>query len=161
MALPNRVSAALTQEQSAAALSALDTVRQNLSFLITLSQEEKRSLPRIDAGGQPWASAILELATRNQDFLPRGFDLEEMRRDVNLWSALIPIQQAVTQLAQLVDNTYTAVAADAYSAALAVYALAKHNNIGTDGLDDLMDELGKRFAKKTGKKPTDTQNPAA
>lgn len=160
MALPNRVSAVLTQEESDAALASLDSVRQKMPFLIDLTAEEKRGLPRIDAGAQPWASEILKLATRNQDFLPRGFDLDEMRRDVTLWSAIIPIQQSITKLAQLVDNTYTAVAADAYSAALAVYSFAKHNNIGTEGLDTLMDELSKRFAKKTGKKTTDTQNPS-
>ncbi len=160
MALPNRVSAVLTQEESDAVLASLDEVRQKMPFLISLLQDEKRSLPRIDPGAQPWASKLYELATRNQDFLPRGFGLDEMKRDVDLWSALIPIEQALTQLSQLVENTYAAVAADAYSAALAVYSFAKHNNVGTEGLDELLDELGKRFARKTSKTDITVTNPS-
>jgi hypothetical protein len=156
MSLPNRVSAALTQADIDAVLAAIKTVNDKLPFLITLTQEERQSLPRFDASGQPWAAKLLETATLNPNFLPRGFDLDEMRRDVTLWSALTPIQQAVQKLNEQLDHTYIGVAADAYCAALAVYAFAKNSDVGTEGIEGIMDELAKRFARKTSKtKSTD------
>lgn len=148
MALPNRVSAVLAQTDSDAVLAACTTIRQKLPFLLALTSDEKKSLPRIDEAAQPWSAKMYEIANQHPDFLPRGFDLAEMKRDVDLWASFIPLYQAVASLMQLFDNTYTAIATDAYSEALAVYAIGSKSDIGTEGLENLMDEMSKRFVHK-------------
>jgi hypothetical protein len=54
---------------------------------------------------------------------------------------------AVTQLQELLDDTYLAVCSDAYAAALQVYKAS--GNMG--GLDAVLGEIGQRFARKPRK----------
>ncbi len=101
-----------------------------------------------------FVSRALEIATQNPDFLPRSFDLEEMRRDVELFEAMHPVMLAVKQLHELVDDTYMAVGSEAYSAALSVYNYAKVSGQGA-GLDEAVKELGTRFARKSRSRTAD------
>lgn len=75
--------------------------------------------------------------------LPRAFDVAEFGRDVALDEALLPIGQAIQQLAEMIDDTQTAVRNDAYLAALTVYLSAKMAGKGL-GLDGALDDLGRR-----------------
>ena len=73
-------------------------------------------------------------------------------RDVALDEAMLPIAQSIQQLAEMIDDTHTAVRSDAYLAALTVYQSAKRAGKGT-GLDGALDELGRRFVRKGGAAP--------
>ena len=99
-----------------------------------------------------FVSRALEIATQNPDFLSRSFDLEEMRRDVQLSEALYPILLSVQQLHELVEDTYMAVGSEAYSAALSVYTYAKASDQGA-GLDEAIKDMGLRFAGQGKGKP--------
>jgi hypothetical protein len=90
----------------------------------------------------------LEVAIQNEDILPRSFDLEEFKRDVALFEALYPVLIAIAQLNELIEDTVLEVGSEAYAAALLVYNYAKANGKGS-GLDGVVDELGKRFARKS------------
>ncbi len=39
----------------------------------------------------PFVSKALEVTTQNPGFLPRSFDLDEMRKDVELFETLYPL----------------------------------------------------------------------
>jgi hypothetical protein len=88
------------------------------------------------------------VATQNPDFLPRSFDLDEMRQDVELFEALYPILLSLTQLQELVDDTVMEVGSEAYAAGLVVYNYAKASGKGA-GLDNVVDDMGRRFARKS------------
>jgi hypothetical protein len=72
-----------------------------------------------------------------------------MRRDVELAEALQPITTALTQLQELVDDTYTAIGSEAYSAALVVYQYGRSSGAAGAALDQLLDGMGQRFARKS------------
>jgi len=96
--------------------------------------------------------SLLRMGDKSRAFvrmLPRAFDLEEFGRDVALDEALLPIAESVRQLAEMIDDTHTAVCSDAYVAALMVYQSAKRAGKGT-GLDGALDGLGRRFVRKSG-----------
>ena len=97
-----------------------------------------------------FVSKALEVATQNPDFLPRSFNLEELRKDVQLFEAMYPIVVALTQLQELVDDTCLAAGSEAYAAALQVYNYAKASGQGA-GLDVVVGEMGQRFARKPRK----------
>ncbi|BAZ66295.1 hypothetical protein NIES4106_10450 [Fischerella sp. NIES-4106] len=61
---------------------AITTIKQKLAFLIDLSNEERKALPKMGNKSRAFVSKALEVATQNSEFLPRSFDLEEMRKDV-------------------------------------------------------------------------------
>ncbi len=149
--LENRVSASLTPEDKQAVMDAIKTIREKLPFLVNLNPEERRSLPKMGDKSRAFVKKAAEVAQQNEGILPRAFDLEEMVRDVQLSEDIFPILVALTQLHELVDDTYMAVGSEAYTGALLVYNSAKMNNF-VGGLDEALDELGKRFARKAGGK---------
>ncbi|MBW4580851.1 MAG: hypothetical protein KME42_14895 [Tildeniella nuda ZEHNDER 1965/U140] len=144
------ISAALTATDRAAVMNAITTIKETLPFLIDLSVDERKALPKMGDKSRAFVSKALEVATQNPDFLPRSFDLDEMRKDVQLFEAMYPIVVAMAQLQELLDDTYVTVGSEAYAAALQVYTYAKASGQGA-GLDSVVDELGQRFARKAKK----------
>jgi hypothetical protein len=152
----NRVSASLSQTDQQAVLAAIQTIREKLPFLIDLTPDERRRLPKIGDTGHNFAAQALTIATQNQDILPRSFDLAEFQQDADLLAALRPVVMALTQLQELVEDTYLEVGSEAYAAALTVYGYAKASDKGA-ALDSLLADMKRRFKRSTGKSdPTDT-----
>jgi hypothetical protein len=146
----NRVSASLSQTNQQAVLDAIQTIREKLPFLIDLTPDERRSLPKLGDKSQAFVTQALTVATQNPDILPRAFDVAEFQQDVNLLAALQPLTAALTQLQELVEDTYLKVGSEAYAAALAVYQYAKASGKGA-ALDGLIQGMAQRFARKTSK----------
>ncbi|MEH1924200.1 hypothetical protein [Nostoc sp.] len=128
----------------------ITTIREKLPFLIDLTTEERKALPKLGDKSRAFVSKALEIGTQNPDFLPRSFDLNEMRQDIELFEALYPILLSLTQLQELVDDTSVAVGSEAYAAGLMVYNYAKVSGKGA-GLESMIDDLGRRFARKAKK----------
>jgi hypothetical protein len=99
----NQISAVLTSADRDAILAALTTIKQKLPFLMDLTTEERKALPKMGDKSRAFVSKALEVATQNPDFLPRSFDLEEMRKDVQLFEAMYPIVMAFIQLQELLE----------------------------------------------------------
>lgn len=148
----NRVSAQLGEAEQQAVLAAIQTIRQKLPFLIDLTPEERRTLPRMGDKSRGFVEQALQVAEQNPDILPRSFDVGEMRNDVELLSALSPVLNALSQLNELVDDTVMAVGSEAYTAALTVYQYARAAGKGS-ALDTALDGLAQRFARKSRSAP--------
>ncbi|MGC1374778.1 MAG: hypothetical protein WA821_01055 [Anaerolineales bacterium] len=144
----NRVSATLSPADQKAVLDAIATIKQKLPFLVDLTPDERHGLPRLGDKSRAFVSKAAQVAAQNPDFLPRSFDVDEMRRDADLFEALQPIDLALTQLQELLDDTLVEVGGEAYAAALAVYSYAKNSGQG-QALDSVADELSRRFAHKS------------
>ncbi|MEH2070841.1 MAG: hypothetical protein V7K47_22210 [Nostoc sp.] len=144
------ISATLSQTERDAVLQAISTIKEKLPFLVDLSSEERKALPKMGDKSRAFVSKALEVAAQNPEFLPRSFDLEEMRKDIQLFEALYPVLLSLTQLQELVNDTALAVGSEAYAAALQVYNYAKVSGQGA-GLDAVVGEMGQRFARKPGK----------
>lgn len=144
------ISAALTATDRAAVMTAITTIRKTLPFLIDLTADDRKALPKMGDKSRAFVSKALEVATQNPDFLPRSFDLDEMRKDVQLFEAMYPIVVALAQLQELVDDTTMAAGSEAMAAALQVYSYAKASGQGA-GLEGMVEELGQRFARRTRK----------
>ena len=154
MATVNRVSATLAQADKDAIMASIGTIKQKLPFLITLSADDRQSLRKLGDKSRAFVLKSMETAIQNPQILPRGFEAEEMKKDVDLFEQLFAIRQALMTLSEMVDDTYMEVGSEAYMAALLVYNYAKAGNIGTGGLDAVVDELGRRFTRKA--RPVET-----
>ncbi|MBE9208435.1 hypothetical protein IQ244_18240 [Nostoc sp. LEGE 06077] len=150
----NRISANLTTADRDAVMQAIATIKEKLPFLIDLTTEDRRTIVKMGDKSRAFVSKALEVATQNPNFLPRSFDIEEMRRDLALYEALYPVLLSLTQLQELVDDTCMASGSEAYTAALAVYNYAKASG-DVAGLDSVIDEMGRRFTRRTKKKKTE------
>jgi len=141
------IDATLSPEDQAAVLAALATIEEKLPFLIDISIEQRISLPKMGDKSRAFVSKAVEVAAQNPDFLPRSFDVDEMRRHVALFEALQPIALRLTRLQELVDDTQLATGSEAYTDALTVYNYARNSGKG-QALDTVVDEMGRRFARK-------------
>jgi hypothetical protein len=127
--------------------------------LIDVGPQERRSMTKLGDHNRAFTRKALEIATQTPDFLPRSFDITEMRRDLELFEALQPMLLALTRLRELVDDTAVAAGDEAYRAALEVYRYAKANG-SVAGLDDLIDEMGRRFAQQGSRAKAQATEPA-
>ncbi|HMV50081.1 MAG TPA: hypothetical protein PLD20_33580 [Blastocatellia bacterium] len=143
----NRISAALTQADVDAILAAIKIIKEKLPFLINLTMEERRALNKPGDRSRNFIDKALEVAVQNPDILPRLFNLEEMRKDIELGQKLQPILLALSQLQEVVDNTAAVINSEAYAAALTVYGYAKAAGKAA-ALQEALDELGKRFSRR-------------
>ncbi len=143
----NRIDATLSPSDKDEVLAAIATLKGKLPFLIDLSPEERQGLPKMGDKSRAFVSKAAEVAAQTPDFLPRSFDVDEMRRDVALYEALQPVALALVQLQELVNDTLVAAGSEAYASALVVYNYARNSGQGA-ALDDLADALGRRFARK-------------
>ena len=150
----NRITAILSQGDRQEVLDALNLVRNKLPFLIDLSLEERKALPKMGDSGRGFVFQALQVAEQNPDILPRSFDVGEMRNDVELYSALSTVHAALAQLFELVDDTLTEVGAESYAAALLVYQSVRAAGKGT-ALDAALEGLSQRFARKSRGTPPD------
>jgi hypothetical protein len=144
----NRINATLSAADAKAVMDAINTIRTKLPFLVDLTVDERRTLPKMGDKSRAFVSQALDVAKQNPDMLPRSFDIDEMSKDVDLSTAMQPIMMALTQLQELVDDTYLLVGSEAYIAALLVYQYARAAGKGA-ALDGLLDTLGQRFARKS------------
>ncbi|NEU76250.1 hypothetical protein PI95_027915 [Hassallia byssoidea VB512170] len=151
----NKISANLSATDRLAVMDAIATIREKLPFLVDLTTEDRRTMLKMGDKSRAFVSKALEVATQNPEFLPRSFNIEEMRRDLALYEALYPILLSLTQLQELVDDTYISIGSEAYAAALAVYNYAKASGDVT-GLDAVIDEMGRRFTRRSKKKQPET-----
>jgi hypothetical protein len=144
----NRISATLSAADRQAVLDAIQTIREKLPFLVDLTPEERRNLPKMGDSSRAFVAQALEVAKQNTDMLPRSFDVEEMRKDVELLEALAPIRTSLAQLSEFVDDTCVGVGSEAYTASLLIYQFARSAGKGA-ALDSALDSLGQRFARKS------------
>jgi hypothetical protein len=143
------VSATLSSEDVAAVKAAVETIHQKLPILRGLDPEARRSLPRMGDKSRTFVRKCLEVGNQNPGLLPRAFDLNEFARDVALDEAMLPVAETIRKLSEMIEDTQTAVRSDAYAAALTVYSALKQGGKG-QGLDGALDDLGRRFMRKSG-----------
>jgi hypothetical protein len=148
--MENRVSANLSQADKDAVIAALATIKAKLPFLIDIPTEERKTMLKMGDKSRAFVQKTMELINQNDEFLPRAFEVEEMQKDVQLLNDLYPILQAVNQLQELMDDTVMVVSSEAYAAALVAYRYAKDSGLGA-GLDGVVDDIGRRFARKSKK----------
>ena len=101
----------------------------------------------VKVGDQGWGfiNKALEIATQNPDFLPRSFNIEQMRSDVELLTTLQSTNIALTQFQDLLNATTLALRSQTYRDALAIYRYGKQADSDI-ALATLIRELGRRFA---------------
>ena len=154
----NRVSGIITADNLDNIQRGLSLIKANLPPLIDLTPEGRHTLLKMGEKSDGFVRKALNLALKNDAFLPRAFAVPEMKKDVDLYFALQPILADVRRLAEAIDDTLLEVGSEAYVAALTVYRSAKENGQG-EALDGDLDEMGKKFARRLPKDTNPTPKP--
>lgn len=156
--MENRISAELTDEAEAAVLAAFDTIEQHLPFLLSLTAEESRRLPRMGDRNTPFVQETLQVAHLAAEHLPRRFDLAEVDRDLALYRRFAPLCKRMESLGERMQDTCDVLSADLYLACLEAYRYLKAAD-RAEGLEALLDRVGRRFAGQGRRAAADPTRP--
>ena len=127
-------------------LATLDTIRQKLSFLVGLTPTERRQLAKLGRKSQTFVVKALDVASQHSSLMPRCLNVEEARRDLDLFEALNPVLQSLNQLRELVEDTQMVAGSEAYASARVAYSSLK--TVGKSmGLDEVVEDLSQQFRK--------------
>ncbi len=154
----NRVNATIAPAQLQAVRDSLNSINQNLPFLIDLKPEERQAMAKYGEKNRTFVAKALAVAEQNPDILPRSFSIEEMQAHVALIDDLYPLILSVTNLLGKLEDTHFAAGSEAYTAARLVYQYAKTANVATGVLEDALNDLGHRFVKHPKSTPPDTSS---
>jgi hypothetical protein len=137
---------------------ALNSINQNLRFLIDLKPEERQAMSKYGEKNRSFVVKALTIAEQNPDILPRNFSLADMQARFAMVDALYPLIVSVTNLLGKLEDTHFAAGSEVYDDARLVYRYAKTANIATGELEDAVDELGHHFAKHPKSTPPDSSS---
>ncbi len=153
--IDNKVSAEMTTAQFEDLLKKIGELNAGLPFLIALDPEVKKSLPKFGPKSLGFVEKAAELGAKMPEVLPKFFDLEEMRKDLELYKKLMSLSQAMDMLNEKLKDTLSEVGSEAYSAALLVYQAGRLHGKDVGSLNEVLDDLGRRFAYR-GRKTADS-----
>lgn len=128
--------------------AAVQTLQAKLvPYLVNISADDKRTLTKMGSKSVDFVSKTLNYATTNPQFKPAFIDIDEFSRDVTAFGLLRSLQQPVSQLADMLDDSLALTGSDAMTAALAYYQSVKTaNKLNLPGAATISDDLSTRFA---------------
>ena len=135
--------------------AAVQTLQAKLvPHLVNIGSDEKRALAKMGSKSVDFVSKTLTYASTNPQFKPAFVDIDEFSSDVNAFGVLRSLQQPVSQLADMLDDSLAIAGSDAMNAALAYYQSVKTaSKLNVPGAATITDDLSTRFAGQGPKTP--------
>jgi len=159
MPTDNRISAVLAPADKTAVLAAIDTIRTKLPFLVNLSAEERRALPKMSDKTIAFDEKCASYMAAHEDLIPGFVDVGEVTKDRNLRLDLTDVFQQLEQVTEGVSDTVMLAASEAYMADLSFYQNVRQAaQRGVVGADSIYNDLSQRFP---GRAKAQTPAPAA
>lgn len=137
----------LAQSDIDEVMDALMVVHEKMPFLRGLTAVRRRQISKMGRKSQTFVMQALAIAKNHPELMPGCFKLEEAHRDLDLFEALSPVLQAISELHELVEDTQTIAGSEAYAAARLAYQSAKATGKNM-GLEDVMSDVSIRFRKR-------------
>jgi hypothetical protein len=144
--MSNYISAALSAEDQQKIMSHFAEIRKILSFSISLTAAQKKSMPMLNDGRRPFAEKCMSYAANDARIVPPYTDLTELKVDLALYDMVGPVEMEAASVAEMISNIRMAAGSDAYVASLSIYNSAKGAaKLGLPGSKAIADELSKLF----------------
>jgi len=135
--------------------AAVQTLQAKLvPHLVNIGPDEKRALSKMGSKSVDFVSKTLTYANTNPQFKPAFVDIDSFSQDVTAFGVLRSLQQPVSQLADMLDDSLAITGSDAMNAALAYYQSVKTaNKLNVPGAATITDDLSTRFAGQGTRAP--------
>jgi hypothetical protein len=127
--------------------AAVQTLQDKLvPHLVNLGANEKRALPKMGSKSVDFVSKALNYASTNAQLKPAFVDIDDFSRDVSAFGLLRSLQQPMSQIADMLDDSLALSGSEAYAAALACYQSIKTAaKMNMPGAATIADDLSARF----------------
>lgn len=141
----NLVSQHLSDDQWARADAAITELAAALEpMLVSVTRTNKKTMVKMGEASEVFCRQAVDVMQENLHLMPRGFDLEEMRHDLQSHDALNARIVRLTRLLEQARNAEMALGSDVMVSALEGYAVLKAVGKGA-GVQALTRQLGRRF----------------
>lgn len=161
MTKDNRLSAEFQDGAIDTILQALNTIRQQVPFLVSLTPQERKELPKLGEKTVGFDEKCVSYMRSNPEFLPGFIDPEEVDKDRALRSQLLRFAVDLQSLAQQVDDSLILVGSEILMADLAYYQSAREAaRRGRPAAQGVYDDLRTRFPGASPLKPAQRAQPA-
>jgi len=159
MTVENRVSIVIPPDVKQSVLQKLNEVDTLLKpYLIALTPEEKKALPKMSDGSTPFVEKALGYCKSDPQFMPAYVNIPEMEIDFNAVVDLTDFARVSLKLSSGLSDTITLSGSEAYVSALSYYNSVKNAaKMNVPGAKAIYDDLKKRFENQGGGKQPEQQ----
>ena len=153
--ISKRTSFAIPNDDLQAVQAAVQTLQAKLvPHLVNIGSDEKRALTKMGSKSVDFVSKTLTYANTNPQFKPAFVDIDSFSNDVTAFGVLRSLQQPLSQVADMLDDSMALTGSDAMNAALAYYQSVKTaNKLNMPGAATISDDLSQRFAGQGPRTP--------
>jgi hypothetical protein len=153
MSKDNLVSVQISAEDLAKVNEAVKTIQSVLKpYLVTISTEERKTLPKMSEKTVPFVKKVLEYAGTHLEFAPSYLDINELKKDVDAFDALNKIGMPLEELSTSIIDTTILAGSEAYIASLSYYNAVKQAvKMNQANAKVIFDDLKTRFEANAGK----------
>ncbi len=157
MATENVVSIKISKEDQNKVSKAISDLNNILKpLLISLTSTQRREIPKMGDGTEPFVEKVLDYAQSNPEFAPAYLDIPEASVDFEAVKALTGFYRPLLQLQQQLDDSIMLSGSEAYVAALAYYNSVKiATRMNVPGAKAIYEDLRQRFSRANSR---DTDN---
>lgn len=151
--MENKINSIIPDEVVARAAGHLnEAVKELQPYLIALSPEERRTIPKMSDKTAPFVDKCLDYSDSAPQFAPVYMDKAALAADLKVNSQLTPLFRIVKGLNDGLDDTIMESGAEGYVMALSYYNSVKQaTKMDVPGAKAIYEDLRKRFEKaKTG-----------
>lgn len=143
----NLVSIQFTAEDLAKVNEAIKTIKDVIKpYLVTISTEERKTLPKMNEKTVPFVKKVLEYAGSHPEFAPAYLSIPELQIDVEAFDALVRISKPFEEISTSLVDTAMLTGSEAYVAALSYYnAVKRAVMMNVPGAKVVYEDLKTRF----------------
>jgi hypothetical protein len=121
----NFISSTISQDQINEIIGAIDRINAKLPTLVSLTNEELSSLPKVSMKNIDFIHEVLDFADTYPDLVPSHIDLQEIRKDLRLIESISKILKPMKQLVKKLEDSALLAGSEAYIPSLAIYNSVK------------------------------------
>ena len=148
--MENRISIEIPPADLQAIKAALQQVQSLLEpYVIALTPEQRKTIPKMSDGTEPFVEKVMDYAANNAEFLPPFVNPAELQKDWNATMGLLPLLRMTQQIQDTMSDTAMLAGSEAYVGALSYYNSVKQAaKVNPPDAKDIYEDLTKRFVIK-------------
>lgn len=157
----NRLSVTLAAADKTAVLDAIQTIRTKLPFLLNLTPEERKALPKMGDKTLAFDQKCAGYMAARPELVPGFISTAELAKDRALAADLNDIARELEQVSEAVNDTVMLALSEAYMADLSFYqSVRQAAQRGVTGIDVIYSDLNQRFPGRPKAAATPATPPA-
>lgn len=145
----NRINTTIDAAVLATIKTKLSEINAALPFLISLTPDERKNLPKINEANKIFVEDAITGMQNNAAIIPSYLNIANVKNDLTLFQQLDDVISVINQIHQKMSDTQMLAGSEAYVSSLTAYRLFESaSNAGVDGTTAVYNSLRQRFSNQ-------------